>query len=120
MDREVFIYIKIRDVNSEPETTTPARDLIADTLAAMGSDQQCHSDALCARLSMISPQYAGWYPRSFAGALAAHGVVTRQIWGPCIESGTMKNRYGVTRQSLEAALRERPRASNLRDHSRAG
>ena len=70
----------------------------------MGTDEQAHSDVLCARLAERWPErYADWRPAQLAAALKPHRVATRQVWAAGLD-GQRANRRGVLAADLLAAL----------------
>jgi len=87
-----------------PVATPAAYSVAADVLAVMGTDDQTHSDVLCARLAEQWPdRYSGWQPAQLAAALKPHRVLTHQVWAEGLD-GQRANRRGVRRVELLAVL----------------
>jgi len=79
-------------------------ELLADVLAAVGSEEQIWSEAICARLAEASPgRYAGWDATTLAKALKPFGVITAQVWWTP-PTGKATNRNGVRREQITDAL----------------
>lgn len=78
--------------------------LLADVLAALGTDDQMWSEAICARLADLDPgQYAGWDSTTLGKALRAHGVSTGQTWWTP-PTGKASNKNGIKRAQISDAL----------------
>ena len=89
-----------------PQRKSDPAELLADVLAAIGSDEQIWSSALCGRLAEAHPgRYAGWDATALGKALRALGVSTGQMWWTPPD-GAAGNRNGVTRQQISDALAE--------------
>ena len=87
-----------------PSATPPTYSAAADVLQVMGSDDQAHSDVLCARLAERWPdRYSSWEPAQLAAALKPYSVSTHQVWGEGLD-GARANRRGVRRADLIAVL----------------
>ena len=87
-----------------PVATPPAYSVAADVLAVMGTDDQAHSDVLCARLAEQWPdRYSGWRPDQLAAGLKPYRVQTHQVWAEGLD-GARANRRGVRRVELLAVL----------------
>jgi S-DNA-T family DNA segregation ATPase FtsK/SpoIIIE len=77
----------------------------ADVLTVLAADDRAHCDTICARLADAWPQrYRGWAPSQLAAALKPHGIAPRQTWAPSLEDRTPRNRFGLSRADLLAAL----------------
>lgn len=87
-----------------PERASDRAELLADVLAALGSDDQIWSSALCERLAEAHPgRYAGWEATALGKALRGLGVSTGQIWWTP-PAGDPGNRNGVRREQIADAL----------------
>lgn len=87
-----------------PQRASDPGELLADVLAALGSDDQIWSSALCERLAEAHPgRYAGWDATALGKALRSLSVSTGQTWWtpPTGEPG---NRNGVKREQITGAL----------------
>lgn len=84
----------------------PQYSITADLAMVLGDDQQAHSDVLCARLAERWPErYATWRPAQLHAALKPAGVESAQVWAEALDS-EKRNRYGIKRGDLLAALGE--------------
>jgi len=87
-----------------PSATPPTYSAAADVLQVLGTDDQAHSDVVCARLAERWPgRYSGWEPAQLAAALKPFRVQTHQVWAEGLD-GARANRRGVRRADLLAAL----------------
>jgi hypothetical protein len=75
-----------------------------DVLAAMGSEDQMWSEAVCEQLAEDNPgRYAGWDAPALGKALKAQGVTTKQTWWTP-PNGTPGNKNGIRREQLNDVL----------------
>ncbi len=88
----------------QPQRQSDPGALLVDVLAALGSDDQIWSSALCERLAEAHPgRYAGWDASALGKALRALGVSTAQTWWTPA-AGDSGNRNGVKREQITDAL----------------
>lgn len=83
---------------------------LLDDLAAVTApgEDKVWSETLCDRLAALRPEvYDGWRPAQLAAALKPYGLTTRQVWGTDPATGEGRNRYGLHRTDLLAAIRKR-------------
>jgi S-DNA-T family DNA segregation ATPase FtsK/SpoIIIE len=83
----------------------PVRSILDDVAATFAAgEHKLWSETICARLAQDHPDiYGGWGPVELAAALGPHGVDTAQVWAKD-DAGKGRNRRGVDRQHVLAAL----------------
>ncbi|MGI5127479.1 hypothetical protein ACQEVB_11775 [Pseudonocardia sp. CA-107938] len=87
-----------------PTAVPDVYSVLADVATVLGTDNQAHSEVLCARLAESWPaRYAEWKPAQLAAALRPHRVITRQVWADGLD-GQRANRRGVLAADVHEAL----------------
>ncbi|MEW1633276.1 cell division protein FtsK [Streptomyces sp. NPDC093801] len=94
-------------IGKGPETTA-GLDILADALAVMGADEDAlWCERIATRLTALRPDaYAGWKGENVTAALKPWGIKPGQVWGQD-ENGEGKNRRGVKRADVTAAITRR-------------
>ena len=79
-------------------------ELLVAVSAALGTEEQMWSSAICERLAQAHPsRYAGWDQTALRKALRGLGVSTGQTWWTTPD-GKASNRNGVTREQIADEL----------------
>ncbi|HLL34935.1 MAG TPA: cell division protein FtsK, partial [Streptomyces sp.] len=101
-------------VGEGPDDRGPEFDILADVLAVLAPGEDAvWNERIAARLAELRPEvYDGWTGAQITAALKPHGVTTAQVWGTD-DDGEGKNRRGIKRADIAAAL-------TRRDGKRAG
>ncbi|GHA64177.1 cell division protein FtsK [Streptomyces tendae] len=87
---------------------TSSLDLLGDILKVVAADEeQVWNERIAARLAELRPDvYAGWEAGNVTAALKPWGVEPGQVWGTT-DDGTGKNRRGIKRADVAAAITRR-------------
>ncbi|KJY29958.1 cell division protein FtsK [Streptomyces katrae] len=94
-------------IGKGPEATTGV-DILADVLAVMAADEDAlWCERIATRLTALRPDaYAGWKGENVTAALKPWGIKPGQVWGQD-ENGEGKNRRGIKRADITAAITRR-------------
>jgi S-DNA-T family DNA segregation ATPase FtsK/SpoIIIE len=93
----------------EAPPLTPAASLLDDLRVAFATIEtdKVWSETVCERLAELRPElYGGWTPDALAAAVKPLGITTAQVWGTDA-SGTGRNRRGLSREAVMAAVEAR-------------
>jgi S-DNA-T family DNA segregation ATPase FtsK/SpoIIIE len=87
---------------------TSSLDLLGDILKVVAADEeQVWNERVAARLAELRPDvYGGWKAENVTAALKPWGVEPGQVWGTT-DDGTGKNRRGIKRADVVAAITRR-------------
>jgi S-DNA-T family DNA segregation ATPase FtsK/SpoIIIE len=108
LDAEASDAVVARAFKEPP--LTPAASLLDDlrVVFATITVDKVWSEDVCARLAEHRPElYREWTPEVLAAALKPYGITTGQVWGTDAD-GVGRNRRGLTRQAVLAAVEREP------------
>ncbi len=105
--REEYGNITGHALGKGPDKAAGA-DILTDLADVIADDETgVWCERLAARLAELRPDtYTGWKAENVTAALKPHGITPAQMWGQTDE-GEGKNRRGIKRADLTAALTQR-------------
>jgi S-DNA-T family DNA segregation ATPase FtsK/SpoIIIE len=105
--REEYGNITGHAIGEQP-STAPGMDILGDVLKVIDADEEkVWCERIAARLGELRPDvYGEWTGAQVTSALKPWGVTTDQVWGQT-EDGEGKNRRGIERADIVAAITRR-------------